>query len=229
MAEVLPSTSVISTELNAEHGINYEAGLKSSWLQRRLYTEVNVFDYRLKNAIVQRRDASNGDYFVNAGSTKQRGIESQVSYLLLQRNSFINTARIWVSYTWNNFTYTDFKQLTNDYSGKKLPSVAKNTVASGLDISTRPGIYINLTYYYSDPIPLNDANSEFASSYNLLGSRIGWRKELKKKTRFELFAGIDNAFDVTYSLGNDINAAGGRYYNAAPGRNYYGGISLSLF
>ena len=229
VAEVLPSTSVISTELNAEHGINYEAGLKSSWLQRRLYTEVNVFDYRLKNAIVQRRDASNGDYFINAGSTKQRGIESQVSYLLLQRNSFVNTARIWVSYTWNNFSYTDFKQLTNDYSGKKLPSVAKNTVSSGLDISTRPGIYINLTYYYSDPIPLNDANSEFASSYNLLGTRIGWRKELKKKNRFELFAGIDNAFDVTYSLGNDINAAGGRYYNAAAGRNYYGGISLSLF
>jgi len=228
-AEVLPSTSIISTELNAEHGINYEAGFKSSWLQRRLYTEINVFDYRLKNAIVQRRDASNGDYFVNAGSTKQRGIESQVSYLLLQHNSFVNSARVWASYTWNNFTYDDFKQLTNDYSGKKLPSVAKNTVASGLDISTKPGIYINLTYYYSDPIPLNDANSEFASSYNLLGSRIGWRKELKKKNKLELFAGIENAFDVTYSLGNDINAAGGRYYNAAPGRNYYGGVSLSLF
>ena len=229
VAEVLPSTSVISTELNAEHGINYEVGLKNSWLQRRLYTEVNVFDYRLKSAIVQRRDASNGDYFINAGSTKQRGIESQVSYLLLQKNSFVNTARVWVSYTWNNFTYTDFKQLTNDYSGKKLPSVAKNTVASGFDISTGPGIYINLTYYYSDPIPLNDANSEFASSYNLLGTRIGWRKQLKKKNKLELFAGIDNGFDVTYSLGNDINAAGGRYYNAAPGRNYYGGVSLSLF
>ena len=229
VAEVLPSTSVISTELNAEHGISYEAGFKTSWLQRRLYTEVNVFDYRLKNAIVQRRDASNGDYFINAGSTKQRGIESQISYLLLQRNSFVNTARIWVSYTWNNFTYTDFKQLTNDYSGKKLPSVAKNTVASGLDISTRPGIYINLTYYYSDPIPLNDANSEYASPYNLLGTRIGWRKELKKKNKLELFAGIDNAFDVTYSLGNDINAAGGRYYNAAAARNFYGGISIGLF
>ena len=228
-AEVLPSTSVISTELNAEHGINYEAGFKSSWVQRRLYTEVNVFDYRLKNAIVQRRDATNGDYFVNAGSTKQRGVESQVSYLLLQRNSFVNTARLWASYTWNNFTYDEFKQLTNDYSGKKLPSVAKNTVATGLDISTKPGIYINITYYYSDPIPLNDANTEFASSYNLLGSRIGWRKDLKKKNKLELFAGIENAFDVTYSLGNDINAAGGRYYNAAPGRNYYGGVSLSLF
>jgi iron complex outermembrane receptor protein len=157
-AEVLPSTSIISTELNAEQGINYEVGIKNSWLQRRLYGEVNIFDYHLKNAIVQRRDASNGDYFVNAGSTKQRGIESQLSYLLLQRNSFVNTVRVWVSYTWNNFTYDEFKQLTNDYSGKKLPSVAKNTVASGLDVSTKPGIYINLTYYYSDPIPLNDEN-----------------------------------------------------------------------
>jgi iron complex outermembrane receptor protein len=229
VAEVLPSTSVISTDLNAEHGISYEVGFKSSWFRRRLYTEVNAFDYRLKNAIVQRRDASNGDYFINAGSTKQRGIESQISYMIIQRNSFINTARIWVSYTWNNFTYKDFKQLTNDYSKKKLPSVAKNAVSSGLDISTKTGIYINLTYYYSDPIPLNDANTEFASSFNLLGTRIGWKKDLKKKNKLELFAGIDNAFDVTYSLGNDINAAGGRYYNAAPGRNYYGGVSLSLF
>jgi iron complex outermembrane receptor protein len=35
--EVLPSTSVISTDLNAEQGVNYEAGLKTSWLKQRLY------------------------------------------------------------------------------------------------------------------------------------------------------------------------------------------------
>jgi iron complex outermembrane receptor protein len=119
--------------------------------------------------------------------------------------------------------------LITDYSGKKLPSVAKHIVSAGADINLKPGIYFNITYYYSDPIPLNDANTEYASSYNLLGSRIGWKKETKKKNRFDLFAGIDNAFDITYSLGNDINAAGGRYYNAAAGRNFYCGISLGLF
>jgi len=31
---------------------------------------------------------------------------------------------------------------------------------------------------------------------------------------------------VKYSLGNDINAFGGRYYNAAPGANYSAGISI---
>lgn len=229
-AEVLPSTSVISTELNAEHGINYETGIKSNWLNKHLYVEVNAFYYRLTNAIVQRRDASNADYFMNAGATKQKGIESQASYLFLNSsNSFTSNARIWISHTWNNFTYSDFKQLTNDYSGKKLPSVAKHTIAAGADLVIRAGVYLNITYYYSDPIPLNDANAEFASSYNLLGGRIGWKKESKKKNKFDLFAGIDNAFDITYSLGNDINAAGGRYYNAAAGRNYYCGVSLGLF
>jgi iron complex outermembrane receptor protein len=229
VAEVLPSTSIISTDLNAEQGINYETGFKSNWLSKKLYVEVNVFYYQLKNAIVQRRDASNGDYFTNAGSTKQKGIESQASYLLLPHGSFIRNSRIWISHTWNNFTYNEFKQVANDYSGKRLPSVAKNTVAMGADVSTKPGFYLNITYYYSDPIPLNDANSEFASSYNLLGGRLGWKKDLRKKNKLDLFVGIDNAFDVTYSLGNDINAAGGRYYNAAAGRNFYGGVSLGLF
>ncbi len=200
VAEVLPSTSIISTGLNAEHGISYETGFKSNWFNRQLYVEVNAFYYQLHNAIVQRRDASNADYFINAGATRQKGIESQASYLLLPHNSFIGNSRIWISHTWNNFTYSDFKQLTNNYDGKKLPSVAKNTVASGIDIFTKPGIYINLTYYYSDPIPLNDANTEFASSYNLLGARIGWKKNMKKKDKVDLFAGIDNAFNITYSL-----------------------------
>ncbi|SRR6266496_2189062 len=227
VAEVLPSTTVISTDLQPEHGVDYELGFKSNWLQRRLYIEVNAFYYRLQNAIVSRKDSSNADYFTNAGSTKQRGIESQASYQFVTGNhAFLRSARLWISYTRNKFNYDNFKQSTTDFSGKQLPSVAPQTVAAGFDIATKKGIYSNLTYFYSDPIALNDANSEFASSYNLVGERLGWKKMLNKKTQLDLFIGGENLFDVTYSLGNDINAAGGRYYNVAPGRNFYGGASL---
>ena len=227
VAEVLPSTTVISTDLQAEHGINYEAGVKSSWLQQRLYVEVNAFYYRLQNAIVSRKDTSNADYFTNAGSTKQRGIESQAVYQFITRSgSFMNSARLWISYTRNKFNYDDFKQSTTDFSGKKLPSVAPNTIAAGFDIATKQGVYSDLTYFYSDHIPLNDANSAFASSYNLLGERLGWKKMLTKKAQLDIFIGGENLFNVTYSLGNDINAAGGRYYNAAPGRSFYGGAAI---
>ena len=225
-AEILPSTSIINTSLQAEHGLNYEAGVKSSWLQQRLYIEVNAFYYHLRNAIVQRRDASGADYFANAGSTRQRGIESQATYQLLPNsNRFISDARIWASHTYNRFRYQDFKVIDNEYSGNKLPGVATNIVAAGVDITTRPGWYVNLTWFYSDPTALNDANTDMATSYNLAGGRTGWRTSLGKAIMMDLFAGVDNVFDVTYSLGNDINATGGRYYNAAPGVNYYGGVS----
>jgi iron complex outermembrane receptor protein len=227
VAEVLPSTTVISTDLQAEHGINYELGVKSSWLHDKLYVEVNAFYYNLENAIVSRKDASNADYFTNAGSTKQRGIESQASYrFFAYSHSFISSMSIWVSHTWNKFNYDQFKQSTTDYSGKQLPSVAPHTIAAGLDINIRGGLYSDLTYFYSDRIPLNDANTDYASSYNLLSERLGWKKQLTKKMQLDIFMGGDNLFNVIYSLGNDINAAGGRYYNVAPGRSFYGGASV---
>jgi iron complex outermembrane receptor protein len=223
--EILPSNTIINSGLQAEHGINYEAGVKTSWLQQRLYVEVNAFYYQLKNAIVQR----GADYFENAGSTKQQGIESQASYQLLpKRSGFVSDARVFVSHTWNKFRYREFKVVANDYAGKKLPSVAPNTVAAGIDVTTKPGWYINLTWFYSDPVPVNDANTEYAASYNLAGGRTGWRMAVGKKLSMDLFAGIDNAFDVTYSPGSDINATGNRYYNAAPGVNYFGGVAFSF-
>jgi iron complex outermembrane receptor protein len=57
---------------------------------------------------------------------------------------------------------------------------------------------------------------------------MGYKKDFNKKTSAEIFVGADNLFDAKYSLGNDINAAVGRYYNAAPGRNYYAGIIFKL-
>ena len=44
----------------------------------------------------------------------------------------------------------------------------------------------------------------------------------------ELFAGVDNLLNKKYSLGNDINAAANRFYNAAPARNAYGGMNITF-
>ena len=49
-----------------------------------------------------------------------------------------------------------------------------------------------------------------------------------KKAQLEVFVGADNILDEKYSLGNDVNAFGGRYFNAAAPRNYYGGVNVSF-
>jgi len=61
----------------------------------------------------------------------------------------------------------------------------------------------------------------------LFGARVGWQKIFSgPRLKVEIFVGGDNLFNAKYSLGNDINAAAGRYYNAAATANYYAGISI---
>lgn len=228
-AEVLPSTGIITTNLNAETGINYEAGARGSLNKARIYFDITAFYFGLKNTIVQRKDAGGADYFVNAGSTRQKGLETSISWQpVANTNKNISSVKIWLSHTWNDFRYKDFKQVTADYSGNKLPSVPTHFAAAGIDVNSKQGVYVNLTYYYSDPIPLNDANTDYASSYNLFNARAGWKKQLYSKLLMELFVAADNIFNVKYSLGNDINAFGGRYYNTAPAFNLSAGIALHL-
>jgi iron complex outermembrane receptor protein len=228
VSEVLPSTGSINTDLQPENGISYETGIKSGFFNQRLYVEVIGFYFELQQAIVVRKDSSNADYYTNAGSTTQKGIESQVSYQLLpSATGFINSARLWASYTLDNFTYGDFKKNTVNYDGKHLPGVADNTFTGGIDLNSRPGIFLHLTYYYSDKMPLDDANSAYAGAYQLVGGRIGYSTTVQQ-LNLTVFTGVDNAFNAKYSLGNDINAAGGRYYNAAATANYFVGLTVNF-
>ena len=228
VSEVLPSTGSINTDLQPEQGISYETGLKSSFFNERFYLEVIGFYFELQQAIVVRKDSSNADYYTNAGSTTQKGIESQISYQLLPSAlGLISTARIWAAYTLDNFTYGDFQKNSVNYDGKHLPGTANNTFTGGVDINSRPGIFLHLTYFYSDKMPLNDANTAYSDAYQLVGGRIGYTSHLNQYN-LTLFTGVNNAFNAKYSLGNDINAAGGRYYNAAATANYFLGLTINF-
>jgi iron complex outermembrane receptor protein len=228
-SEMLRSDGLFGTNLQPEDGMDYELGTKGTLLHNKLYFDINVFFSDLKNTIVQRIDTNGVFYYVNAGSTKQNGIETYASYQLADNpHHFISSAKLWISYAWHDFHYRSFKQVSTDFSKNKLPGVSPQVVVAGLDIASKTGCYINITYNYTDRIALNDANSIYASSYNLMSARLGYRKDFHGKIKAEIFAGADNLFDTKYSLGNDINAAAGRYYNAAPGRNYYAGLGLTL-
>lgn len=216
--ELLPTGGAINLQLDAEKGTNYDLGVKARI--SKLYIDVDAFLFDLDNAIVQRRDAGGGDYYVNSGKTDQHGVETYVSYPLLQGRTFEQTT-LWLSHTWHDFHYKEFKQLNSDFSNNQMPGDPTHAISTGYDVTTRKGFNAAISYNYSGKIPLNDANTAFADAYSLVGAKIGFQKWVKDIWRFRVNAGVDNLLDEKYSLGNDLNAAGGRYYNAAPGRNYY--------
>lgn len=226
VAELLPSTSVINTNLQAEKGTNYEAGFRSYFINSRLFIDINAYTFGLQNSISQQRDSSGADYFINAGKTRQKGIEAALNFWITRNtNQFITSSNIQTSYSYNNFQYRQFKQSGVDYSNNKIPGVAPHTISAIINAETKPGIYVNMNYFYSGKILLNDANAQFANAYNLLGCKAGYKQTFNHITAGFFISG-DNLLNEAYSLGNDINAAAGRFYNPAPGINFLAGVSF---
>lgn len=226
VAELLPSTGVISTDLEAEYGWNYELTAGYDLFRKRLRTEITAYYFRLNEALVQRRDLSGADYFTNAGDVKQKGIEMQADYTQPFRKGLIDYFILQAGYAYSHYRYGTFVKGADDFSGKTVPSVPAHTLSVIFDLQTKKQFYLNSTWYSASRIFLNDANTASADPYQLLGARLGWKKSWNNQYRINLYAGADNLLDEKYSLGNDINAAAGRFYNAAPRRNYYAGLIL---
>lgn len=234
-AELRPSDGSINQALQAERGTSYEVGSRGTLLGGRLTFDVALFDFELRNTIVSRSDAQGTQLFANAGDTHQRGAEVAASGYLWQpgaaagsptppAGSYPVGLRAWGSYAYNHFRFGSYESATGQrFSGNKLTGTAPHTLSAGLDFSSALGFYLSPTISHQAALPLNDANTDYAAGYWVFGSRAGWRRIIFGKLEVDLYAGVDNAADRHYSLGNDLNAFGGRYFQPAPGRNYYGG------
>ena len=228
LAEVRPSTNEFNNDLSPEHGVNYEMGFKGRTSDASLRYEVVFFEFDLKETIVIQRTDDGAEYFVNAGRTIQRGTEIGISWdAITDSERFFSDLSFNGGYTINSFNFDEYTNDGTDYSGNKLTGVPPNVIALGVDAHIHARLYINLTGNYVDRIPLNDANTEHAGEYFLLGSRVGYVLPVKGIFGVDLFIGGDNVLDQKYSLGNDLNARGGRFFNTASGANFYFGIKLS--
>ena len=227
LAEVRPSTGNFNNDLNPERGVSYEVGIKGNAFQSLVF-DLTTYNFQLRETIVIQRTPDNADYFINAGKTSQKGFEAKVSWEpFLTNKSIVSSFRFWSSYSLNDYYFKDYINDAKDFSGKRLTGVSPNVAVAGTDIMLLNKFYTNITLTYVDHAPLNDANSEFASEYFLMGARAGYKGQIKRLP-IEIFGGVDNLLDERYSLGNDLNAFGGRYYNVAAGRNFYFGIRINL-
>jgi len=110
----------------------------------------------------------------------------------------------------------------------QLTGVPEQVYVTSVQVNFPQQLFVYAEHNYTARIPLNDANSAFAPAYNLLAAKVGWKHSLSRKSNFEIYGGVDNILNEKYSLGDDLNAVGGRYYNAAALRNYYVGMKVVI-
>lgn len=229
LQEIRSSDNSVNTALQAESGWNYEIGLRLRNKTNRIYCDLSAFYYELQQTIVKRENNFGQDYFVNAGTTYQPGVESLIRFEVIKTRTekFIRGLQLSNAFSLSLFKFGNYRVGEVNYSGNELTGVSRYVSVTGLTINLPLRFYIFAQHNYTARIPLNDLNSENAKEYNLVQLKAGWRI-YKGKFVFDIGVGVDNLLDQKYSLGNDLNAVGNRYYNAAAPRNYFGRLVLGF-
>ncbi len=227
LSEIRPSTGKFY-DLQPEYGYNFEAGLKGFLFNGRFEFDAATYFFNIKNAIVRRTDNTGAEFFTNAGGTKQHGVELWTKAHLIKKNSgFIKTFDVSNGYSYQPYTFSNYIIGSTDYSGNRITGVPKNMFNAAMDVNTRYNVYSNISFQSISSIPLNDGNTVVADAYQLVQFKLGYRHQLKD-VGLHTFFFIDNLLNQSYSLGNDINAFGGRYFNPAAKRNYQAGVALTF-
>ena len=228
VSEVRTGDGGLNVNLQAEKGINYEAGIRGALFESFLTFDLLAFSFQLDETIVSFTDAeSNVVKFRNTGATNQNGVElSLTAFLVDQSEQWVRDLKLSTSYTYHHFRFENYIKDEVDYSGNRLTGVAPHVLVSRLDMIAKPGLYFNFTHNFTDEIPLNDENTVFSDAFNLLSFKAGWETAIASDLTMDIYLGVDNLLDETYSLGNDLNAFGNRYFQPAPDRNYFGGVKF---
>lgn len=229
----------INPTLQAEKAMNYEINAKGNLLKSRLEYDLAVFKMDMKGELIAQSIQQGITIYNNAGKTSHNGVELALSYQVFKPDDQqeVVSLRPFVALTYSDFKFKDYKtlnaqnQVTATYDGNKLTGIAPWVLNAGIDLETRTGLYFYGSYFYSDRLPLNDANIDFNPSYQVLNAKIGYKKQFAKYLEANVYAGLDNILNKGYSSILSLNAVGyggaqPAYYNPSPKRNGYAGLNL---
>ena len=204
LSNIIANTGAVDLSLKPERAVQYEVGTQGSVLNNRLTGDLALFDVENSDKLVTQTSYS-VTMTTNAGKQRDRGAEASLSFLAIDNaRQTLSMLRPWVSYTFTDSRFIDFKSDNNnnastvDFSGNAVPRVPRNMVSAGIDAAANNGIYANGTYRYVSRVPVTFDNSTYVRSYDLIGAKIGYRQKVDRHWMLNAFAGGDNLTGSTY-------------------------------
>ena len=131
------------------------------------------------------------------------------------------------AFSYQPYRFTNFQQGSLQLNNNPLTGVPETVWITGLDFKTKSGLALSCNVNFTGKISLNDAATVFADPYQLVQIKLSQQLQMGNRS-IQLYTGVDNLMNQVYSLGNDINASGNRYFNTASGRNIYAGFRISF-
>lgn len=239
---VIPYTGEVNTGLNPETATQYEIGTKGNLLDSKLSYQLAFFRLNVQDKLTSRAVTDNSGsvlytYTVNSGDQINDGVELSLSYTAIDnKENVISTLRPFVTLTYSDFNYDDFKsdannnEQTKDYSGNTVIGVPSLLFNAGLNLVSKYGFYFDGSFQYVDDMYITFDNNHEAPAYSLLNAKLGYQKTISKHWNIDLYAGGNNLTNSLYYNMVFINWERGPqpsiYSPGAFDPTFYGGAKL---
>ena len=244
-----PTTTELSNRPSGAGGFNpalepediksLEVGLKGVWADHKINYDLALYALQITNMLIpfQVQDpASEEIFFRNAGKATNKGFELKSTW------TPITGTKIILSYSYMNFIFKDFVVESSpdnlQLSDNKVPGIPPHRFFAGFNYEHDSGFYSAINFKWNDNFFANDLNgppvgsdlsrqSFINSSYFLVDTHFGLQRKLHDFS-VHLLLGINNIFDNKYNDSIVPNAFGNRFFEPAPGRNWYAGVSFPI-
>ena len=202
-----------------EVGFKYRAG------DRHRLTAA-LFNVDTSNEIVVDNATGGRTVFKNAGATRRRGAEAawdgRYRYGLSS-----HVALTWLRAEFDE-SYTSGSSVVPE--GAKLPGVPSKQAYA--ELAWVPGKWSGLDtaleVQYVDKLYVNELNSDAAPSYAVANARLGFSGPWGAAATWQAFVRVNNLFDRRYAGSVIVGDSNGRYFEPAPGRNWFVGANVDV-
>ena len=210
--------------LRAETSLSYELGLRSNPASS-LHTEIALFETRVKDQLVPFEIENSPGRFAyeNSGRSRNRGVEA---VLVLGKDI---GWRMQLAYTYSQFKFIDFRDKDSEVlDGNRLPGIPENVANLELRYQSRLGLLAALETRYTGRYYADNLNQVEVYSSTVSNLRFSY-KRITDAWQFRATAGVNNLFEKSYYDNVRLNATGGRYFEPAPPRHGYIGLSVGYY
>jgi iron complex outermembrane recepter protein len=213
--------------LDPQSAWTYEIGSRGAVASRGEWS-IAAFQADVSDELISYEVPSSPErrFFRNAGSARHRGLELGGGVALLAG------LELRAAYTYSDFRYVHYA-FSPDTSpvrvldGRPLPGIPKHAVHLTLHVEPRSirGGWLDIETTGTSSTLVDDTLPLRTRPWWTTNVRLGWMGRADR-TALQPFLAVNNIFDRLYVGSVVINAARGRYYEPAPGRNVYLGLSI---
>ncbi|ELR66776.1 TonB-dependent receptor [Photobacterium marinum] len=178
------------TELNPnkakyepQRTIDYELGIKSSWLDNQLNFDLNLFYLDIKDAHGRSISALNNITFFNVDKARSYGAEFDLNWFINMDWSLSGALGL------NKAEYR-----TNEFAGNRMANSPEFTSSLTLNYGGYEGLYGHLTYNYRSSTYTDAENTLKIDGYGLVDAHLGYRVD-----DYTVYVFGTNLFDEDYT------------------------------